>query len=225
MSKKKSGYSLETVDKVYSYWGKSVISYKLGVSFFGYDSFLRRKAVEELHLKKGNTILDLACGPGIMFKRLEKEIGAEGKLIAVDYVAEMIKQCQKLVKKKKWQNVKLIQQDAAELKLKKNSIDAVISVVGVSAIPEHKKALRNCHSALKKGGRLVILDGKDFNQRYRLLTPLLRLLRWSKSYERKELIKDIKDVFGNISVHEYLLGSTFIAVAVKQQNPAREARA
>jgi len=213
---KKQEYSLKQVKEVYSYWGKSLIAYKSGISFFGFGTCIRRKAVEELKLKKGSSVLDLACGPGVMFKLLEEKIGTKGRLIAVDYVDEMTKQCLKLAKKKKWDNIEIIKADAAKMKIKKNSLNGIISVISLSAIPDHKKALLNCYSALKKGGRLVVLDGKDFGQRFKLLNPLLNILRWPKSYEKKDLIADIKKAFGNISVKEYLLGSTFIAVAVKK---------
>ena len=213
---KKKEYSLQTVEKVYSYWGKSLLSYKLGVSFFGYDSYLRKKATEMLKLKKGDVVLDLACGPGIMFKYLENKIGEQGRIIGVDYVDEMIKQCMKRIRKKKWKNITLIKEDAAKLKLKKNSLDAIISVIGLSAIPEHKKALARCYSCLRKGGRIVVLDGKEFDKKHSFLNPLLKLFRWSKSYEKKDLVEDIREAFGNITVKEYLLGSTFIAMAIKK---------
>ncbi|MBN2051979.1 methyltransferase domain-containing protein [Candidatus Woesearchaeota archaeon] len=212
----KNKYSLETVEKVYSYWGKSLLTYKLGVSFFGFDSYIRRKALEELKLKKGSTVVDLACGQGIMFRLLEEKIGEKGRIIAVDYVEEMIKQCRKLAARKKWGNITFIKQDAAKLRLKNNYADGIISVIGLSAIPDHKKALKNCHHALKKGSRLVVIDGKDFSSKYKFLNPILKLLRWSKSYEKKDLINDIKKIFGNIKVNEYFLGSTFMAVAVKR---------
>jgi ubiquinone/menaquinone biosynthesis C-methylase UbiE len=216
MHKQTRKYSLETVQEVYSYWGKSRLAYSMGVSFLGFDSYIRNKAVDALKIREGQAIMDLACGPGIMFRRIEKRIGSRGKLIGVDYVREMIWQCERLVRRRKWNNVILIQEDAAKLKLKKASLDGIISIVGLSAIPDHKKTLANCYSALKKGGRLVILDGKDFSGRLRFLNPLLRLLRWSKSYEKKDLIHDIKKRFGNISVTELFLGSTFIAVSVKK---------
>jgi ubiquinone/menaquinone biosynthesis C-methylase UbiE len=216
MHKHRKKYSLKTVQEVYSYWGKSRLAYGLGVSFLGFDSYLRGKAVDALKIRKGDTILDLACGPGIMLKRIEKRIGPKGKLIGVDYVREMIGQCERLVRRKKWENVALIQEDAAKLKLKKRSLDGVISIIGLSAIPDHKKALSNCYSALKKGGRMVVLDGKDFSGKFRFLNPILRLVRWSKSYEKKDLIAALQAQFGNVSVNEFLLGSTYIAVSIKK---------
>ncbi|MBW3001232.1 methyltransferase domain-containing protein, partial [Candidatus Woesearchaeota archaeon] len=169
-----------------------------------------------LKLRKGDTVLDLACGPGLMFNLLQEKIGSKGKIIGVDYVDEMIKQCKKLVKKNKWKNIVLLKQDAAKLKLKNNSLDGIISIIGLSAVPNHKAAIRKCCSALKKGKRLVVLDGKEFRKPFRILNPLFKLLRWSKSYEKKDLITDIKTIFRNIKVKEYLLGSTFIAVAIKK---------
>ncbi len=212
MSKK---YSLKTVKYVYSYWGKSLISYKLGVSFFGYTRVLRKRAVRELKLKKGDVVIDLACGPGLIFSELQKKVGMRGKIIAVDYVSEMINQCKKQIKRKKYNNVILIQQDAAKLKLKKESIDGIISIIGMSAIPNHKQAIKNCYYSLKKGGRLVIMDGKDFNKNYRFLNILIKLIRWEKSYEKKDLIQDVKKIFSKIKVKEYVLGSTYILIAEK----------
>jgi ubiquinone/menaquinone biosynthesis C-methylase UbiE len=216
MTIQKRKYSLETVREVYSYWGKSRLAYRLGVNFFGFGSYVYRKVLEVLKPKTGEVIVDLACGPGIMFSRIEKKIGSSGKLIGVDYVEEMIGQCERLVQRKKWGNVILLQKDAAKLKLKKESVDGVISILGLSAIPDHRKALKNCYDALRKGGRMVILDGKDFSGKYRFLNPLLSLARWSKSYEKKNLIKDMERQFGNISVDEMFLGSTFIAVSHKK---------
>lgn len=213
---KKSGYNLKTAEKIYSYWGKSVIAYKLGVSFFGYDSYLRKKAVEKLNLKEGEVVVDLACGPGIMLNKLHRKVGDKGRIIAVDYVNEMIKQCMRVVKKNNWHNVALIKEDGAKLNLPENSVDAVISIIGLSAIPDHVSALKKCKIYLKHGGRLVVLDGKKFNSRYKFLNPLLKLLRWDKTYKDADILSDIKKVFGNIQVDEYLLGSTFIALAVKK---------
>jgi demethylmenaquinone methyltransferase/2-methoxy-6-polyprenyl-1,4-benzoquinol methylase len=213
---KKRKYSLQTVNEVYSYWGKSPLVYRMSASFFIFDPYIRNKVIEAAGLKKGSIVMDLACGPGIMLKRLEKKVGQEGRIIAVDYVEEMIKQSKKIVKRKKWENVELLRQDAAKLKFKPNSVDAIISVIGMSAIPDHKRALKNCYRCLKAGGKLVVLDGKDFNSKYRLLNPILKMLRWSKSYEKKDLVGEMKKVFGNVKAQEYLLGSTFVAVCVKR---------
>jgi ubiquinone/menaquinone biosynthesis C-methylase UbiE len=209
-------YSLATVEEVYSFWGKSLLAYRLGVSFFGYASYLRNRAVKTLDPMPGEKILDLACGPGIMFSRVERGIGPEGKLIGVDYVDEMILQCEKLVERKGWGNVRLIKADAAKLDLKENSLDGIIMVIGLSVVPDHKRAIRNCYSFLKKGGRFVVLDGKNSEYKSVLLRWLINLMRWSKSYERKDLIPEIRRVFGNIKIEEHFFGTTFLSISKKR---------
>ncbi|MBU1029883.1 MAG: class I SAM-dependent methyltransferase [Nanoarchaeota archaeon] len=213
MSKKE--YSLDTVNKVYSYWGRSRLLYRLEVSFFGYFFFLRKKAINHLSLNKGFKVLDIGCGPGLTFKRIEKEIGSKGELIGVDYVNEMIKQCKKIVRRYKWSNVTLIQEDASKLSLKKNSLDAIIAITSLSAMPKPLEALNNCYNSLKKNGLMVILDCKKLSK-HKWLNPLLKLVRWSKSYnENSDLLKIINEVFKNVKIEEYLLGSTFIAICRK----------
>ena len=207
-------YSLETVQKVYSYWGKSLFFYKWGVSFFGYYRCLTKNAVQSLELKEGDTVLDLACGPGLIFHLLEQKIGPEGKLIGVDYVAEMIRHCQKQVKKRGWKNVILLNEDAAKLNLTQNSLDGIISIIGLSAIPDYQKTIELCHRFLKPGGKIVILDGK--NSRSKFVNTFLKLFRWSKSYQQADLIAELKKNFPWITVKEYLFGTTFIAVAKKR---------
>ncbi len=207
-------YDLNQVKKVYSFLGKSAWFYKLSIFSFGYEIYLRKKTMEFAHLRQGDRILEIACGPGNNFKYILKKIGKKGKLVAVDYIKEMIDNCKKLKKRKKWDNLTLIQADAAKLKLKTNSFDAIISIIGLSAIPDHMSTLKNCKTFLKKGGKLVVLDGKEFN--YALFNPLLKLLRYKKTYQKKNLIKDIKKIFGNVRVKEYIGGSSFIAVAKKQ---------
>lgn len=211
MSKK---YSLETVKKVYSYWGKSLFFYKFSVSFFGYHHNLTKKAVQLLELKKGDTVLDLACGPGLAFPLLQQQIGPEGKLIGVDYVPEMIHHCQKQMKKRRWKNVILFCEDAARLDLPADSLDGTISIIGLSAIPDYKETIKRCHHFLKPGGRLVVIDGKK--SKSKLVDGLLKAFRWSKSYQQNSLISKLKKTFPQVIVKEYLWGTTFVAVAKKE---------
>src|SRR6185437_2798443 len=51
---------------------------------FRIDSY-RQEAVESLHLKPGNTVVDIACGTGANFPMLQERIGQSGKIIGVDF--------------------------------------------------------------------------------------------------------------------------------------------
>ncbi len=209
-------HTLEDVEKAYSYYGKAPFFYALfsKLSFLGKS--LRKRAIGKLNLKQGYKVLDIACGTGLNFRHIEKVIGKKGEIVAVDYTKEMLKQAEKLVKKNNYHNIKLIKEDAAKIKLPKTYFDAVISTLGFSSIPDHKAALKNAVNSLKKGKKLVMLEGKLFT--FRPLNMLMPILRWNKSWDKnKDLIKDVKELFPKkkIKIEEYNLGSNFILELVK----------
>ena len=65
-------YSLNFINKVYSIWGKAPFVYNALnlITFLGKENFLRKKTVFEVGLKKGDTVLDIACGFGVNFPNL-----------------------------------------------------------------------------------------------------------------------------------------------------------
>lgn len=203
-------HTLKDVEKSYSYYAKSPLLYNFfsKLSFLGKN--LRKKAIKKLNLKKGDIVLDIACGTGLNFKYIEKIIGNKGKIIAIDYTKEILNITKKLIKKNNYNNIKLIKEDAANIKLNQN-FDAIISILGFSSIPAHKKALINSINQLKKGKKLVMLEGKLFN--FKPLNIIMPILRWNKSWDKnKNIIKDVKELFPNkeIKIEEYNLGSNFI---------------
>lgn len=176
---------------------------------------LRSKAINKLNLKPGYNVLDIACGTGLNFKNIEKLIGNKGKITAIDCTKEMLNAAGKLIKKNKWNNIELIKADASNIKLKAE-FDAIISTLGFSSIPNHKAALTIAVNSLKKGKKLVMLEGKLFN--FKPLNLLMPILRWNKSWDKnKNIIKDVKELFPNkeIKIEEYNLGSNFILELTK----------
>lgn len=209
-------HTLKDVEEAYSYYGKVPLLYNLfsKLSFFGKG--LRKKAIRKLGLKQGYKVLDIACGTGLNFRHIERIIGKKGSITAIDYTKEMLSHAEKLVKKNRWDNIELIKADAAKIKLPKNHFDAIISTLGFSSIPDHKKALITAVNSLKKGKKLVMLEGKLFS--FKTLNILMPMLRWSKSWDKgKNLIKDVKELFPGkeIKVEEHNLGSNFILELTK----------
>jgi len=196
-------HTLQDVENTYSrnYFFSSFISDLLIKN-------LRKKAIKKLNLKPGDEVLDIACGKGQNFKYINKLIGKKGKIVGIDYTKEMLNQANKLIKRNNWKNTNLIKADASKYK-SKTKFDAIISTIGLSSIPDHKNALKIAVNSLKKGKKLVILDGKPFN--ITQLNLIMPILRWNKSYDKnKDLIQDIKQLFPKkqIMVKEYI--SNFI---------------
>ncbi|MFA4831041.1 MAG: methyltransferase domain-containing protein [Patescibacteria group bacterium] len=211
--------SLQKVKTVYSFWGRRAWLYAAQdyFTFLGRPKFIRRRAVERLELAKGAKVLEVACGTGRNFSFLIDSIGSGGTLVGFDYSREMLAAAEELCKKSDWQNVKLIQGDAAELGVPEDNFDGVLSVLGISAIPDWEKALERCREVLRPGGRLVVCDARPFPNALRFFNPLIKLIyrRFAAWDPEKDIPRKMKELFGNVEVEEFNLGTFFVAVAEK----------
>jgi ubiquinone/menaquinone biosynthesis C-methylase UbiE len=169
-------------------------------------------------------VLELACGPGVNFPLLERAIGTSGKLTALDYSQEMLAAARERALGEGWQNVELVQGDAARTELPAESFDAALCTLGLSVIPDHQAAIARVLAALKGGGRFVVLDGRPGLLRGRgrtlnlALKPLFRYV-YNADVE-KDLVRDLERAFDAVAMDELHGGSLFIAVACKAAGPA-----
>jgi len=217
----KNKKNLNKVKSVYSFWGNFPALYDAQdfITFMGRADFIRKRAVEKLRLQKGDRVLEVACGTGRNFPHLIRAIGKKGYLIGFDYTREMLDSASLLCKQKGWKNVKLVQGDAAELKTKEKDFDGVLSVLGISAIPDWEKALRRCKSILRPGGILSVCDARLFKGTFEFLNPLVKIVysnlaAWDPS---KNIPDKMRGLFGNVDVQEFNFGTFFIATSVKKR--------
>ncbi|MBI4215580.1 MAG: class I SAM-dependent methyltransferase [Parcubacteria group bacterium] len=215
---------LSEVKNIYSFWGKHPYLYAAQdyVTFLGRPKFIRKKAVESLQLQKGSAVLEVACGTGRNFPYLIEAIGdaglpaQAGHLVGFDYSQEMLEAAQKSCERNGWSNIKLIQGDAGLLDVGDVKFDGVLTVLGISAIPEWEQALRRCRKVLRPGGRIVVCDAKLFDGALRILNPITKtvysnLAAWDPS---KNIPEKMKELFGNVRVEYFNLGTFFIAASV-----------
>jgi demethylmenaquinone methyltransferase/2-methoxy-6-polyprenyl-1,4-benzoquinol methylase len=136
----------------------------------------RRRAVAALGLKPGDTVLEVGAGTGRNFAYLVEAVGPGGLVIAVDASEGMLREARRLVERRGWSNVLLLQQDAAHLQVDRE-VDAVLFSLSYSAMPEPKRALASAWERLRPGGRLAVMDAGLTETRLRpLFDPIARLL-------------------------------------------------
>lgn len=132
----------------------------------------RRKAVKRLDLKRGDTVLEVGCGTGRNLALLCDAVGYDGQVIGVDASGGMLAQARQLASRHGWKNVRLIQQDAAELALE-DQVDAVFFSLSYSVLPDRATVLQKAWEALRPDGHLVIMDaGLPGSPLGRLLGPV-----------------------------------------------------
>jgi ubiquinone/menaquinone biosynthesis C-methylase UbiE len=138
----------------------------------GYPQREQRIAtVKALGLRRGDTVVDMACGTGLNFSLLEKVVGPGGRIIGVDLTDAMLAVAQARVEANGWSNVSLVQADATEFEFPAE-VDAILSTYALSQVPECAAVIAHGASALSEGGRWAVLDLKVPEKTPRWLTQL-----------------------------------------------------
>jgi ubiquinone/menaquinone biosynthesis C-methylase UbiE len=129
--------------------------YLLGFREFAY----RKIGIKALNLKKGDTVVEIGCGTGLNFNLLRKQVGPKGNIIGVDLTPEMLEEADKRIRRNGWQNVTLVQSDAAEYQFTEQ-IDGIISTFAITLVPEYDGIIQNGAAALSPNARFVVVDFK-----------------------------------------------------------------
>lgn len=118
---------------------------------FGKDSFWKHKILEQLSTEK--TVLDLACGTGILTKQIAEKLH-HAEIIGVDITKNYLEKAkEKLIL---YQNVSFVNQDAEKLSLEKK-----FDCITASYLPKYCKAnilIKNCLDHLNEGGKIILHD-------------------------------------------------------------------
>ncbi len=212
---------LATVRDVYSTWGRHPLLYAAQdwITFAGRPRAIRRRAVSALGLRTGARVLEVACGTGRNFDELERAIGATGSLVGLDYNGEMLEAARRHTVRRGWRNVELVQGDAAVLDVGSEPFDGVLCVLGMSAIPDHRRALERCRAVLRPGGVMVVCDGRPFTGMLAAANPLVRPIYgcWAAWNPERDVVGDMRRVFGEVSVDALNAGTLFVARATQRE--------
>ena len=119
---------------------------------------MRGRAVAKLQLKAGDTVIDVACGTGLTFARLEEAIGPRGRLIGIDLSPEMLELAAIRVNEQGWGNVTLITSAVEDAEIPARA-DAAILVL-THDVMRSPAALRNVVSHVRPGGRMAAVGPK-----------------------------------------------------------------
>ena len=184
----------------------------------------RRRAVQELRLPPGSTVLDLACGTGQNFPLLVDALGPQGRIIGLDYSKGMLRQARAKIERNQWANVTLIHEDARNLSsalLQEHTgigeVNGLICTLGLSVVPEWEKVFESAFSLVWSGGRCAIMDGRTWDGPRRLLNPLLSpLVKLTAAADiRRPLWKLLDGRVDDLQMSHFLLGFVFVASGTK----------
>jgi len=134
--------------------------------------------VESSNVKKGQKVLDVGCGTGLLsLKFLEK---TDCLITGIDSSSEMLSIfCDKIKKLALSDKIDFKLEDAAALDFKADSFDIVASTVTLHHLKDKYPTIKKIHDILKPEGRFVLGD-IDMDTTGKTTDPkrLVRLLEW-----------------------------------------------
>jgi SAM-dependent methyltransferase len=108
-----------------------------------------------LGARPGERGLDVGCGPGFLAAELARDVGAQGRIVALDRSADMLAAARERVGDPR---VGFVLTDAAALPFADASFDFVVAVQVYLYVPDVARALGEAARVLRPAGRLVVVD-------------------------------------------------------------------
>jgi len=108
---------------------------------------------KEACLAKGSFVLDIGTGTGVLVPHILREIGAQGRLLALDVSGQMLREARTRFRAG---NVLFVQADVHRLCARDATFDCVICNAAFPHFEDRALSLREMNRVLRRGGMLVI---------------------------------------------------------------------
>jgi ubiquinone/menaquinone biosynthesis C-methylase UbiE len=179
----------------------------------------RRRAVQALRLRPGDSVVEIACGTGVNFPMIEQQVGPGGRIIGVDLTDAMLAQAEHRIQANGWRNVSLVRADAAEFEFP-HEVDAILATYPHALLPKAGQVIGRGAAALAPGGRWVVVDLKVPDNLPRWLARLAiatvgrsnALEEWMVRRPWEAVRVAMKDTLADLSWTELCFGIAYLAV-------------
>ena len=111
-------------------------------------------------LRRGERVLDVACGTGLVSFAAAHAVGPAGQVLGVDLSEGMVDAARLRATRREVSNATFMHMDAEALALPDGvptaGFDVALCALGLMYVPDPDQALREMRRVLKPGGRLVV---------------------------------------------------------------------
>jgi ubiquinone/menaquinone biosynthesis C-methylase UbiE len=111
--------------------------------------------VELAALQRGDRVLDLACGTGVVARLAAPRVGTTGQVIGMDLNAGMLAVARTLPVPS-GAPIEWVEGNAMAMELPDASVDVILCQQGLQFFPEKLSPLREMHRVLAPGGRVLL---------------------------------------------------------------------
>jgi SAM-dependent methyltransferase len=177
---------------------------------------IRRRAVEELALRPGETVLDVGCGTGLSFPLIEREIGSSGKIVGLEQSADMLARARSRIAFERYHNMTLLQSPVEDAKIPAGADAALFHFT--HDVLRTPAAVANVMGALRPGAR-VVTAGLKWAPRWAVgvnFAVLLGALRSTAALEGLDRPwSHLQPYLRRVEVEQHFGGSIYLLSGVK----------
>jgi arsenite methyltransferase len=109
-------------------------------------------------VRRGETILDVGCGGGIDTILAAQRTGPTGKVIALDFLPEMLERTACAAAEAGLTNIELLEGEMESIPYRNEAIDLIISNGVINLSARKARVMAECIRVLRPGGRLCVSD-------------------------------------------------------------------
>lgn len=141
-----------------------------------------------LGLGHGDTVLDVACGPGNFSRRFAGVVGREGLVVGVDASQTMLERGGRELRRADPGNLVLVRGDATALPFIDRSFDGACCFAALHLFDDPFEALDEIARVLRPGGRIALLTSVRRELTARPLKPVLERATGMRIFEGDEIV-------------------------------------
>lgn len=146
----------ETRDKARAGWDERAPAWARNRDYmWGRTRHVSEWLVEQEQASPGDTILDLAGGPGDNGFLAAERVGPSGKVIETDFSPQMVEMARRRADELGLNQVDTRVMDAESMDLPDDSVDGIICRWGLMLMSDPQAVLSECRRVLKQGRRLA----------------------------------------------------------------------
>jgi len=109
-------------------------------------------------VERGQTVIDIGCGPGVFTIPMAEMVGEGGKVIAADYQEQMLERVRKKAESKGLLSRIVLHKTEIDRIGVKDKADFALAFYMVHEVPDRERFFGELRTILKSGGKLLVVE-------------------------------------------------------------------